>query len=152
MGEGRWLGEVEAAAAVTVQVGELVELRVRGLRGGGRDPCPIAPVVELVFGRWTSHVLWPLAHHGRMGFGELREHIPAVTPKVLTQRLRQLERDGFISRSYHAEMPPRVEYECTPLAISLRPIFTRIVAWSDTHLDDVRKARDRFDHRDVATV
>ena len=109
------------------------------------DPCPIAPVVELVFGRWTSHVLWTLANHGRMRFGELREHIPAVTPKVLTQRLRQLERDGFISRAYHPEMPPRVEYECTSLAISLRPIFTRIVEWSDAHLDDVREARRQFD-------
>ncbi|MFD4637373.1 winged helix-turn-helix transcriptional regulator [Lentzea sp. NPDC058436] len=108
------------------------------------DPCPIAPVVELVFGRWTSHVLWTLDHHGRMRFGELRQHIPAVTPKVLTQRLRQLERDGFVSRSYHPEMPPRVEYENTPLATSLRPIFVSIVEWSDTHLDDVRESRRRF--------
>ena len=113
------------------------------------DPCPIAPVVELVFGRWTSHVLWTLAHHGRMRFGELRERIPAVTPKVLTQRLRQLERDGFISRTHYPEVPLRVEYECTPLAISLQPIFTHIVKWSDAHLDGVREARRQFDHSEA---
>jgi DNA-binding HxlR family transcriptional regulator len=109
------------------------------------DPCPIAPVVELVFGRWTSHVLWTLAHHGRMRFGDLRDRIPGITPKVLTQRLRQLERDGFVSRTYYPAMPPRVEYECTPLALSLQPIFTSIVDWSDTHLDQVGHARHQFD-------
>jgi DNA-binding HxlR family transcriptional regulator len=115
------------------------------------DPCPIAPVVELVFGRWTSHVLWTLAHHGRLRFGELRDLIPGVTPKVLTQRLRQLERDGFISRTYYPAMPPRVEYECTSLALSLQPIFARIVEWSDTHLDDVHEARHQFDHDEAAS-
>jgi DNA-binding HxlR family transcriptional regulator len=69
---------------------------------------------------------------------------------VLTQRLRQLERDGFILRTYHPEVPPRVEYECTPLAVSLQPIFTRVVEWSDTHLDDVREARRQFDHGGAA--
>lgn len=109
------------------------------------DPCPIAPVVELVFGRWTSHVLWTLAHHGRMRFSELHALIPGVTPKVLTQRLRQLERDGFVSRSFYREMPPRVEYECTTLALSLQPIFASIVEWSDSHLGHVAVARRQFD-------
>ena len=109
------------------------------------DPCPIAPVVELVFGRWTSHVLWTLAHHGRMRFSELHALIPGVTPKVLTQRLRQLERDGFVSRSFYREMPPRVEYECTTLALSLQPIFASIVEWSDSHLGHVTVARRQFD-------
>jgi DNA-binding HxlR family transcriptional regulator len=114
------------------------------------DPCPIAPVVELEFGRWTSHVLWTLSHHGRMRFGELREFIPGVTLKVLTQRLRQLERDGFVSRTYHAVMPPRVEYECTPLGLSLQPVFAHIVEWSGSHLNEVREARRQFDHGDAA--
>jgi DNA-binding HxlR family transcriptional regulator len=107
-------------------------------------------VVELVFGRWTSHVLWTLSHHGRMRFGELRELIPGVTPKVLTQRLRQLERDGFVSRTYHAVMPPRVEYECTPLGLSLQPVFARLVEWSGSHLDEVREARRQFEHANAA--
>jgi DNA-binding HxlR family transcriptional regulator len=109
------------------------------------DPCPIEPVVDLVFGRWTSHVLWTLAHKGRMRFNELHAQIPAVTPKVLTERLRQLERDGFVERTYHREIPPRVEYEMTPLADTLTPLFRKLAKWSDQHLDEVEQARARYD-------
>ena len=109
------------------------------------DPCPIAPVVDLVFGRWTSHVLWALAHHGRSRFTELKAQIPAITPKVLTERLRQLERDGFVARTYHREIPPRVEYEITALGRTLVPVFRQLAAWSDRHLDAVQAAQRRYD-------
>jgi DNA-binding HxlR family transcriptional regulator len=109
------------------------------------DPCPIAPVVDLVFGRWTSHVLWALAHESRLRFTELQGQIPRVTPKVLTERLRQLERDGLISRSYHREIPPRVEYEVTPLGRTLVPVFRKLAKWSDEHLSEVYAAQQRYD-------
>ncbi len=109
------------------------------------DPCPFEPVVDLVFGRWTSHVLWTLMHHGRLRFGDLRTQLPAITPKVLTERLRRLERDGFITRTYHSEMPPRVEYEATALAESLVPAFQLLAQWSAEHLEEVRAARLRHD-------
>jgi DNA-binding HxlR family transcriptional regulator len=109
------------------------------------DPCPIGPVVDLFFGRWTSQVLWVLTYHGRMRFTGLRRLLPAVSPKVLTQRLRQLERDGLIERTYHAEMPPRVEYESTELGRSLSPVFQSLAAWADTHFDQVAAARRRHD-------
>jgi DNA-binding HxlR family transcriptional regulator len=112
---------------------------------GRTDPCPIAPVVELVFGRWTSHVLWTLAEGGRLRFTELQRTLPAITPKVLSQRLRQLERDGFVERTYHPEMPPRVEYELTPLGASLSPLFRTLVGWSEDHLEQVEGARQRYD-------
>lgn len=109
------------------------------------DPCPIGPTVDLIFGRWTAHVLWVLNHHGRLRFTELQRMVPAVTPKVLTGRLRQLERDGLIKRTYHAEMPPRVEYETTALARSLTPVFNVLADWSDAHIDEVSAARRRYD-------
>jgi DNA-binding HxlR family transcriptional regulator len=109
------------------------------------DPCPITPVVDLVFGRWTSHVLWILGRHGRLRFSELHRAMPSITPKVLTERLRRLERDGFVVRSYHAEVPPRVEYEVTELGRSLSPVFAAMVEWSDAHLDEVHAARRRYD-------
>jgi DNA-binding HxlR family transcriptional regulator len=109
------------------------------------DPCPFAPVVDLLFGRWTSHVLWTLAHRGRMRFTELQRQVPSITPKVLTERLRQLERDGFVSRTYHREIPPRVEYEMTPLARTLIPVFGTLVEWSDAHLPEVLAARRHYD-------
>ncbi|MEU4394728.1 helix-turn-helix domain-containing protein [Kribbella sp. NPDC023855] len=111
------------------------------------DPCPIAPVVDLVFGRWTAHVLWVLTYEGRMRFTELQQQLPAVSPKVLTQRLRQLERDGLIERTYYSEMPPRVEYETTELGRTLSPVFQALNAWSDRHLGEVDEARLRYDSR-----
>ena len=109
------------------------------------DPCPIEPVVDLVFGRWTSHVLWALAHNGRLRFTELQGHVPGITPKVLTERLRQLERDGLIARTYHREIPPRVEYEMTALGQTLVPVFRTLTKWSEEHLDDVRAAQRDYD-------
>lgn len=109
------------------------------------DRCPIQPAVDLIFGRWTSHVLWTLGHHGRLRFTELQENVPGISPKVLTERLRQLERDGLITRTYHHEIPPRVEYEMTDLGKTLVPVFQTLSSWSDKHLEDVRAAQRSYD-------
>lgn len=107
-------------------------------------PCPIAPVAGIVFGRWATDVLWALIHHERLRFNELRRDIPRVTPKVLAQRLRQLERDGLVTRTYHREMPPRVEYEATTLAHTLVPLLMALAQWSNEHENDVNAARDAY--------
>ena len=113
------------------------------------DPCPIGPVVDLVFGRWTTHVLWVLTNDGRMRFTELQQQLPMVSPKVLTQRLRKLERDGLVERTYFPEMPPRVEYETTELGRTLSPVFQTLAAWSDRHMDQIASARQRYDNEAV---
>ncbi|MDQ2588808.1 winged helix-turn-helix transcriptional regulator [Saccharothrix yanglingensis] len=107
--------------------------------------CPIAPVVDIVFSRWTTPVLWALHEYGRQRFVQLHRRIPAVTPKVLTQRLRQLERDGLVVRTYHPEVPPRVEYEISELGRSLAPLFAHLAEWASAHLDEVERARDSYD-------
>jgi DNA-binding HxlR family transcriptional regulator len=107
--------------------------------------CPIGAVVDLVFSRWTTPILWALNEFGRQRFVELERRIPTITPKVLTQRLRQLERDGLVTRTYHAEVPPRVEYEISDLGRSLEPIFANLNQWSDANMYDVEKARQRYD-------
>jgi DNA-binding HxlR family transcriptional regulator len=106
--------------------------------------CPIAPVVDVLFNKWTAQVLWALIHVGRLRFSQLRRHLPGVTPKVLSQRLRQLERDGLLTRTYHAEVPPRVEYEATALALSLGPVFAVLASWSDDHAPDIQTARAAY--------
>ncbi|WP_151770689.1 winged helix-turn-helix transcriptional regulator [Streptomyces abyssomicinicus] len=115
---------------------------------GSADPenaCPIAPVVDIVFSRWTTPILWTLNAHGRQRFVELERRIARITPKVLTQRLRQLERDGLVSRTYHPEVPPRVEYEITGLGRSLAPLFAGLTEWASAHLDEVERARHDYD-------
>ncbi|MEU7525681.1 helix-turn-helix domain-containing protein [Saccharothrix sp. NPDC042600] len=108
--------------------------------------CPIAPVVDLVFSRWTTPILWALNEFGRQRFVELERRITTISPKVLTQRLRQLERDGLVTRTYHAEVPPRVEYEISDLGRSLAPLFATIAEWS-VNLDAVERARRDYDAR-----
>ncbi|MGP4111567.1 winged helix-turn-helix transcriptional regulator [Streptomyces sp. 4N509B] len=107
--------------------------------------CPISPVVDIVFSRWTTPILWTLHTHGRQRFVALERRIDGITPKVLTQRLRQLERDGLVVRTYHPEVPPRVEYEISELGRSLAPLFAHLAAWGSSNLDQVERARREYD-------
>ncbi|WP_039935841.1 winged helix-turn-helix transcriptional regulator [Streptomyces viridochromogenes] len=107
--------------------------------------CPTSAVVEIVFSRWTTPILWTLNRHGRQRFVELERRIGTITPKVLTQRLRQLERDGMVVRTYHPEVPPRVEYEISELGRSLAPLFAHLAEWAADNLDKVEQARHDYD-------
>lgn len=111
----------------------------------GADPSLVSRVVAVLSGRWTIHVISVLNEHGRLRFTELRRLLPGIAPKVLTQRLRQLERDGLVTRSQLAESPPRVEYETTRLARSLTPVFAEILSWATRHLPEVEAAHRAFD-------
>ncbi|WP_405182346.1 helix-turn-helix transcriptional regulator [Nocardia sp. NBC_01377] len=108
------------------------------------NACPIAPVVDVVFSRWTTPILWALHQYGPRRFVELQRLIASITPKVLTQRLRQLERDGLVVRTYYAEVPPRVVYEISDLGRSLSPLFAALADWS-RNLDEVERARRTYD-------
>lgn len=113
--------------------------------GGPEQACPIGPVVDVVFSRWTTPILWALHTYGRQRFVELERRITTISPKVLTQRLRQLERDGLVLRTYHPEVPPRVEYEITALGHSLAPLFAHLAEWSATHMDAIEQSRLAYD-------
>ncbi|GAA4335174.1 helix-turn-helix domain-containing protein [Streptomyces venetus] len=106
--------------------------------------CPTSAVVDIVFSRWTTPILWTLNRHGRQRFVELERRIGTITPKVLTQRLRQLERDGMVVRTYHPEVPPRVEYEISELGRSLAPLFAHLAEWAAGNLDKVEQARHDY--------
>ncbi|MGW0760976.1 winged helix-turn-helix transcriptional regulator [Streptomyces sp. NPDC002814] len=107
--------------------------------------CPISPVVDIVFSRWTTPILWALHTYGRQRFVELERRIAKITPKVLTQRLRQLERDGLVVRTYHPEVPPRVEYEISALGRSLAPLFAHLAEWASDNLGKVEESRHAYD-------
>jgi DNA-binding HxlR family transcriptional regulator len=107
--------------------------------------CPISPVIDIVFSRWTTPILWTLNSCGRLRFGELEARIPAISPKVLTERLRQMERDGLLVRTRHPGVPPRVEYEISGLGRSLAGVFQALATWSDENLKKVELARLDYD-------
>ncbi len=110
-----------------------------------RDACPVGLAVEVLSSRWTTPVLWTLNEFGRQRFVELQRRINPITPKVLTQRLRQLERDGLVRRHQYAEVPPRVEYEITDLGASLAPIFAQLTDWGAANAGTVEQARADYD-------
>lgn len=112
---------------------------------GTAQACPVSPVVDIVFSRWTTPILWTLNESGRLRFVELERRIGTISPKVLTQRLKQLERDGLVVRHYYAEVPPRAEYEISELGRSLAPLFATLATWTATNLGKVEEARAAYD-------
>ncbi|WP_406275982.1 helix-turn-helix transcriptional regulator [Nocardia sp. NBC_00881] len=107
-------------------------------------------MVNRVSSRWTTPILWTLNEFGRQRFSELERRITTITPKVLTQRLRQLERDGLVVRTYHPEAPPRVELEIIALGRSLAPLAATLAEWS-VNLDKVDQARQAYHARERAS-
>ena len=91
--------------------------------------CPAESTLAVVGGRWKVPIVWHL-FDGTRRFGELRRALPDVTPKMLTQQLRELERDGIVKRKVYAEVPPRVEYSLTARGQSLKPVIDAMCGWA----------------------
>ena len=103
--------------------------------------CPSRLVLDRIAEKWTGLVVLALGE-STLRFGELRERIGGVAPKVLTQTLRSLERDGLLTRTVYAEVPPRVEYTLTPLGRSLREPLIAVQDWAERHVSTVMANRD----------
>lgn len=88
----------------------------------------IRSAIGVFGGKWKLEILWQLSH-GTQRFNALRRAIPGVTQHMLTAQLRELERDGLVTREIHAEVPPRVEYTLTDEARRLAPVFEAIFEW-----------------------
>lgn len=109
------------------------------------DPaCPSSQFPFQVGGKWTGMIVICLVD-GPRRFTELRQMLSTVTPKVLTQTLRDMQRDGLVTRSSFETNPPHVEYELTPLGLSLMDLIGAARVWSQTHLDDLMRAREAHD-------
>ena len=104
-------------------------------------------VIELFGGRWKGPIIWWLRDE-RQRFSELQSLIPEVSSTVLTRQLRELERDGVVTRRQFTEMPVRVEYSLSPLGLSLLPVLDELQAWGREHLEDVQAARSRTDSKE----
>jgi DNA-binding HxlR family transcriptional regulator len=90
--------------------------------------CPIVPALDVIGGRWKPLVVYHI-YCGAQRFGELQRKLPAISKTMLTQQLRELERDGLLHRQVLAEVPPRVEYTLTELGLSLLPVLRAIGSW-----------------------
>jgi DNA-binding HxlR family transcriptional regulator len=97
-----------------------------------QNNCPVKLTASIIGGKWKPSLLFHLEGHTRR-FCELQRLIPGLTKKMLTQHLRELERDGIIRRKVYAEVPPRVEYSLTRHGESLKPILKLMSTWGNRH-------------------
>jgi DNA-binding HxlR family transcriptional regulator len=104
----------------------------------------ISGLLQRIGDKWTVLVVNTLAN-GSKRFNELRREIPSVSQRMLTLTLRNLERDGLVSRTVTPTIPPRVDYELTELGRSLVGPLHAIELWALEHVDDIHAAHDRFD-------
>jgi DNA-binding HxlR family transcriptional regulator len=94
--------------------------------------CPIRTTLDVIGGKWKPLILFQLKN-GPQRFSALRRSIPDVTPKMLTDRLKELERDGIVHREVYAVVPPKVEYSLTPYGEGLKPILAAMAKWGTRH-------------------
>ncbi|QEN87414.1 helix-turn-helix transcriptional regulator [Labrys sp. KNU-23] len=95
--------------------------------------CSVEAAIGLIDGKWKSIILFHLLS-GTLRFGEIRRHIANVTPRMLTNQLRELEEDGLIERKVYAQVPPKVEYSLSPLGRSMEPVLLALKAWGDANI------------------
>lgn len=109
------------------------------------DPgCPGRLVLDRIGDRWTVLIIGVL-EDGTRRFSQLRDAVGGITPKVLTQTLRAMERDGLVTRRVYAEVPPKVEYTLTTLGMSLTGPIEAIRTWAEDNMEEFMGTRSRYD-------
>ncbi|MDR6980899.1 DNA-binding HxlR family transcriptional regulator [Streptomyces sp. 3330] len=110
--------------------------------------CPTNQLLDRLSDKWVSLVVSALAA-GPQRYSGLARRIAGVSPKMLTQTLRTLERDGILTRTVTPSVPVRVDYELTPLGSNLALLLTAVKDWAENHFDEVQAARRRYDADDT---
>ncbi|MEV7794143.1 helix-turn-helix domain-containing protein [Streptomyces sp. NPDC087512] len=106
--------------------------------------CPARQLLDRIADKWVSLAVNALAD-GPQRYSDLQRRLASVSQKMLTQTLRNLERDGLVSRTVIPAVPVRVEYELTALGRSLLPVMCAIKGWAEEHMDEVHAARVAYD-------
>ncbi|MFF9132132.1 winged helix-turn-helix transcriptional regulator [Streptomyces sp. NPDC014806] len=106
--------------------------------------CPVREVLDRVAGKWSVQILVAAAH-GPIRFTELERGIEGISRRMLTLTLRQLERDGLVTRTVHPTVPPRVEYALTPVARELHETLQRLTDWAERNRQYIAEARAAYD-------
>ncbi len=107
--------------------------------------CPSRRLLDRIGDRWTVLIVGILAEEGPIRFGELARRVDGISQKMLTQTLRNLERDGLVRRTLYPQVPPRVEYELTDSGTSLRGPLRALEEWAVEHMGPVSAAQAAYD-------
>lgn len=109
-------------------------------------PCPVNEVLEHIAGKWSIGIVIA-ASDGPIRFTELERRVVGISRRMLTLNLRKLERDGLLRRTVYPTVPPKVEYELTPIAKELVTHFGELTAWAQRHRSAITRARNNYDTR-----
>jgi len=110
-------------------------------------PCLARDVLDRIGDRWTVLLVLTMGDHEVQRFTELRRRVTGISQRMLTVTLRDLERDGFVTRTVKPVIPPHVEYRLTPLGNALLENVRSLVKWANGHQEAVRRAREAYDTR-----
>ncbi|MDE1994228.1 MAG: helix-turn-helix transcriptional regulator [Rhizobiaceae bacterium] len=121
-----------------------VPIRTPDLSNLDFSNCPVRDLISQIGGKWSTLLLEALAQQPYR-FGELRRLVPDISQRMLTQTLRDLQRDGYIAREVFPTKPPSVEYRMTDLGRSLYGPLAQLLNWAEDNHEAVRAARARFD-------
>jgi DNA-binding HxlR family transcriptional regulator len=116
-----------------------------------REDCEVRQILDRIADKWSLLVI-ALLDRRRLRFTELRREIDGVSQRMLTVTLCQLERDGLVHRTVHPVVPPRVDYELTPLGASLHETIQALVTWTESHQREIAAARSAYDARAAEPV
>jgi DNA-binding HxlR family transcriptional regulator len=108
----------------------------------------VTGIIGQVADKWTMLILEVLEEHGTLRFKEVGRLTTGISQKMLTQTLRQMERDGFVSRKVYPVIPPKVEYSLTELGQSLSEAFCSVWKWAQARHADIEAARQRYKERE----
>ena len=111
-----------------------------------RNDCEVRQILDRIAGKWSLLTI-ALLDRGPRRFTELRRMIDGISQRMLSATLRQLERDGLVTRTVHPVVPPRVDYELTTLGSTLLETTQALVAWTEAHQAEVAAARSAYDSR-----
>ncbi|MET4926761.1 helix-turn-helix domain-containing protein [Streptomyces sp. PSRA5] len=143
-------GTVTAAAAA-VAVGSAATSRcdygeADPFQWDTREDCEVRQILDRIGDKWSLLVI-ALLDMGTLRFTELRREIDGISQRMLTVTLRQLERDGLVKRTVHPVVPPRVEYQLTPMGRTLHTTINALVVWTEEHQNRIAAAREEYDRR-----
>jgi DNA-binding HxlR family transcriptional regulator len=116
-------------------------------KAGFLENCPIRDVLDRIGDKWSTLLVLTLAERPHR-FGELRRAVFDISQRMLTQTLRELQRDGLISRKVHPTTPPSVEYALTPLGSSLLEPLSHLQSWAEENHTTIRAARVQFEREE----
>ena len=109
------------------------------------DSCAVRDAFRVFSGKWKSTILHLIGSNEKIRFNDLKRAMPDISQKMLTQQLRELERDGIVIREYFKEVPPRVEYSVSEIGQTIGEIYKFVNLWQKKHIKAIQKAQKLYD-------